>query len=50
MSAAAQAARHAPPRPGKARAIDLLLDGLALRFGRIRRERDGAQAGAGGRA
>ena len=27
-----QAARNAPPRPGPPRAIDLLLDGLAIRF------------------
>jgi DNA-binding CsgD family transcriptional regulator len=30
--AAAKAARGAPPRPGPPRAIDLLLDGLAIRF------------------
>jgi DNA-binding CsgD family transcriptional regulator len=29
---AAKAARNAPPRPGPVRAVDLLLDGLALRF------------------
>jgi DNA-binding CsgD family transcriptional regulator len=32
MLAAATAARRAPPRPGAPRGIDLLLDGLALRF------------------
>jgi DNA-binding CsgD family transcriptional regulator len=32
MAAAAKAARNAPPRPGAPRAIDLLLDGLAIRF------------------
>ncbi|HEY6760646.1 MAG TPA: AAA family ATPase [Baekduia sp.] len=32
MTAVARAARDAPPPPGEPRAIDLLLDGLALRF------------------
>jgi DNA-binding CsgD family transcriptional regulator len=32
MRGAAQAARNAPPPPGAPRAIDLLLDGLAVRF------------------
>jgi DNA-binding CsgD family transcriptional regulator len=32
MRPVAEAARGAPPRPGETRAIDLLLDGLALRF------------------
>ena len=32
MQAAAKAARDAPPPPGTPRAIDLLLDGLAIRF------------------
>ena len=32
MLEAAKAARTAPPRPGGARAVDLLLDGLAVRF------------------
>jgi DNA-binding CsgD family transcriptional regulator len=32
MLTAATAARAAPPRPGRSRAIDLLLDGLAIRF------------------
>ncbi|MEA2169475.1 MAG: hypothetical protein QOF76_2775, partial [Solirubrobacteraceae bacterium] len=32
MLAPAKAARSAPPQPGPPRAIDLLLDGLALRF------------------
>jgi DNA-binding CsgD family transcriptional regulator len=32
MLAAATAARNAPPGPGAARGIDLLLDGLAIRF------------------
>jgi DNA-binding CsgD family transcriptional regulator len=32
MPAAAKASRSAPPRPGPPRAIDLLLDGLAIRF------------------
>jgi hypothetical protein len=32
MLAAARAARNAPPRPGAPHAVDLLLDGLAVRF------------------
>jgi DNA-binding CsgD family transcriptional regulator len=32
MAAVAKAARDAPPRPGGANAVDLLLDGLAVRF------------------
>jgi DNA-binding CsgD family transcriptional regulator len=32
MVAAAQSARNAPPPPGAPRAIDVLLDGLAIRF------------------
>jgi DNA-binding CsgD family transcriptional regulator len=32
MREAAQAARNAPPTPGEPRAVDVLLDGLALRF------------------
>src|SRR5262249_30347372 len=32
MTEVARAARAAPPRPGRPRAADLLLDGLALRF------------------
>jgi DNA-binding CsgD family transcriptional regulator len=32
MAAAARAARDAPARPGEPRGIDLLLDGLAIRF------------------
>jgi DNA-binding CsgD family transcriptional regulator len=32
MLDAAKAAREAPPRPGKPRPLDLLLDGLAIRF------------------
>jgi hypothetical protein len=40
MSAAAHAARAAPPHPGEARPVDLLLDGLAVRF------TDGYAAGA----
>jgi DNA-binding CsgD family transcriptional regulator len=32
VSSAAEAARNAPPRPGGPGAIDLLLDGLAIRF------------------
>jgi DNA-binding CsgD family transcriptional regulator len=32
MPAAAKAARNAPPPPGAPRAVDLLLDGLAVRF------------------
>jgi DNA-binding NarL/FixJ family response regulator len=40
MLAAAEAARNAPPRPGAPTAIDLLLDGLAVRF------TDGYAAGA----
>jgi ATP/maltotriose-dependent transcriptional regulator MalT len=32
MAEVAQAARAAPPRPGPPRAVDLLVDGLALRF------------------
>jgi DNA-binding CsgD family transcriptional regulator len=32
MAAAAQAARDAPPRPGAPEPIDLLLEGLAIRF------------------
>src|SRR6185295_8558906 len=32
MTAVAKAARDAPPRPGGPNAVDLLLDGLAVRF------------------
>jgi DNA-binding CsgD family transcriptional regulator len=40
MLAVAKAARDAPPRPGPPRAMDMLLDGLAIRF------TDGYAAGA----